>query len=231
MPAAPNAAFPFNFPVWSLFYELVANFVYAALVKRLTTTIIIIIVITGFCGMAIQALGYDTLDSGSDLRDYSPALARVTFSFLTGVFLYRLWPEKRRDASGLPSMIALAAIMAIPIWSLHGVVDLFAATLVFPTIVFFSASIQPSRRLARFYLLLGRLSYPIYALHYPILTVGFAMKAKLALTGTWLYAFALLELGFIIVIAYIALIVYDEPVRSWLRSNFGSQRSAKLRSA
>jgi peptidoglycan/LPS O-acetylase OafA/YrhL len=99
---------------------------------------------------------------------------------------------------------------------------LWVATLS-PTIVFAGAGISLNQRVARPALLLGALSYPIYILHYPVFCwvngiYQVVMKRPDALIESILLFVAVPVAGFI------ALQVFDEPVRRALNVRFSQRR-------
>lgn len=68
---------------------------------------------------------------------------------------------------------------------------------------------------------LGDISYPLYAIHYPIMYVFYSWlieKQLYTLEDTWPVA-AVVYFGSI-ALAYLCLKLYDEPVRRWLGNKF-----------
>jgi peptidoglycan/LPS O-acetylase OafA/YrhL len=66
------------------------------------------------------------------------------------------------------------------------------------------------------YLLAGRLSYPVYILHYPIIKIFSNLARSHKFEGGRLVLLIGIEVLFAIGVAYLIMIVVDEPVRSWL---------------
>src|SRR5580693_3410054 len=83
-----------NGPIWTLLYELIANFVYAGAIRLMKTGVVIGIMAVCGAGIVFAELHYGTLDVGYNLTDQWAALARVGFSFFTGVLIYRWLGEK-----------------------------------------------------------------------------------------------------------------------------------------
>jgi peptidoglycan/LPS O-acetylase OafA/YrhL len=68
---------------------------------------------------------------------------------------------------------------------------------------------------------LGDISYPIYITHYPVMyiyTGWIADKGQPAITSVWVTS--LLVLVTSILVAWVSLKLYDEPVRNWLQKKF-----------
>lgn len=74
-----------------------------------------------------------------------------------------------------------------------------------------------SARICKF---LGDISYPLYMVHYPLIYLyfGWVKKENLTFAEAWPEALALV-IGSI-VLAYISLKLYDEPVRRYLTKRF-----------
>jgi peptidoglycan/LPS O-acetylase OafA/YrhL len=122
--------------------------------------------------------------------------------------------------------LAVVAVLAMPrvgspaqLWQ-NGLYDALCIIFVFPAIIFFGASgvvrSGAAQRLCRF---LGDISYPIYITHYPLIYTYTAWVAthKVSLREGLPVA-ALVYLAAVI-LAYVCLKFYDEPVREWLRKN------------
>lgn len=216
MVASPLAAFPFNLPVWSLFYEIVSNIVYAVFVRWMSITALATIIGLAFAVLGWHAVVNDTLDFGRDLNEFLPALARVGFSFFLGVLLSRL-RGPLKAGSGIPLVVLLLVVLASPITPLNGLFELVAVGIVFPSIVYAAAGTQPRPALSAAYAYLGRLSYPLYLLHYPIMRMFLFVQERYELKGWVLYASIVVELATMIAASVLVLKLFDEPVRAWLR--------------
>lgn len=89
---------------------------------------------------------------------------------------------------------------------------------IFPLIVWLAASGKTtdvvSTRICRF---LGDISYPLYIVHYPLMYAFYRWLIKTeqyTLQETWYVALAVVVSC--IVLAWLCLKIYDEPVRKWL---------------
>jgi peptidoglycan/LPS O-acetylase OafA/YrhL len=178
LPVAPffppysHGLFPFNAPAWSLFFELVANAIFAALlaigVKRVWP-----IVVLGGLGVLISGVFRGSLDGGFMFAHAHMGFARVLFAFFAGVMLYRAW-RARRPAFVAPLPVLVIVLLAM--FALRGdgalrlAIDYFAVFVVFPAVVFFGAAAKP-KALATATVALGAMSYPLYAIHAPLIQV------------------------------------------------------------
>jgi peptidoglycan/LPS O-acetylase OafA/YrhL len=159
IPGAP--AFPLNPPHWSIFFEIAANYVYAVAAPALSRRIL-----GGGVLIAGAWLTIDTLVSGN--ANHISA-ARVAYGFFAGVAIYRAWASGVRPALGSLTLgLLLASCLFVPSPIGAAATDAFLQLVALPLIVWAGASAVAvrSRFLCRW---AGRLSYPLYALHYPVL--------------------------------------------------------------
>lgn len=217
-------AFPFNNPVWSLFFELLINGVYATRVRRLPVgaLVAILAVSTLFLACAAAYWGSFLLIGFNDVPKFLAGTFRVTTPFFIGVLIYDLRLYERFPALPFP---ALAAVLAVALW-LHSdpawLYDLGATLLLFPVLVAAGAAARPSPFWTRICDLSGALSYPLYLLHLPLLHMtAFVVKAvRPQASGELLWA---VSSAAAVIGAWIVLKLYDEPVRAWL----GRMRTAR----
>lgn len=246
IPAYPGAGydvrengemFSLNGPSWSLFFEYIGNILYALFIHRLSNRGLAILVALSGIGLAWFALfdivGYGMLGVGWTLdgANFWGGMLRMLFPFSLGMLLSRHFrPIKIRGAFWICSAVLLI-LFCIPYIEgkspvcLNGVYELICIALVFPALVWIAASgkttDKQSTRICRF---LGDISFPLYAIHYPLMYLFYAwlIKNKLyTFTECWQMA-ALVYTGSIL-LAYLCLKCYDEPVRKWLSRKFLSK--------
>jgi peptidoglycan/LPS O-acetylase OafA/YrhL len=210
--------YPFNGPAWSLFFELVANLVYGFIARFLTWTVFAIALPIGAALVAFTVMRHDTLGPGWLWPHFDAGLTRVLYCFFAGVMIYKL-----RDVVRLPAMpawaaaLALLAIFAVPAagqW--RQAYDAFAAIVLMPLLVAFASGARVNGAIARLCATLGLLSYGVYAMHVPLLTL---IDFSLDMAGVDLpfgFLHVLLVAAAAALAAWVAHHVYDLPVRRWL---------------
>lgn len=100
--------FSLNAPSWSLFWEYVANIFYAVAVCRLSRRWLLFS--TGCAAVVLCAVGYraGALSGGWDGRTFWQGGARVAYSFLAGLLVYRFkWIIRSRIGFGTLSVLLL----------------------------------------------------------------------------------------------------------------------------
>lgn len=104
---------------------------------------------------------------------------------------------------------------------MNGLYDSVCVIIVFPMVVYLGASgVTTDRSSTLICKFLGDISYPLYVVHYPIMYLFFAWlwNNKLTFAQTWPVAVGIFFAN--ILLAYLCLKLYDEPVRKWLSAKF-----------
>ncbi|PLR28544.1 acyltransferase [Caulobacter zeae] len=219
--------YPLNGPQWSLFYEYVANILYAVGLRKLSNRwlgVLVGVSALALIGLLVLGPRGDVIGGWAlDAKGIHIGLTRVMFPFFAGVLLMRLGKRiKVRHGFAVCSVLLIAAL-SLPrfggperLW-VNGLYEAACVILLFPLIVAIGAGEKdvdgPSLRIARFF---GDLSYPLYITHYPLIYVYTAWvvdhkvpAAQGALVGVGVFAAA-------VAIAWACLKLYDEPARRWL---------------
>jgi len=218
---------PLNGPGWSLFYEYVANILYALVVRKFPVWMLsVLVIISGgaLIHLAVTSHGGDLIGGWSlTPEQIHIGLSRVMYPFFAGLLLSRTAKLIRVKNAFLWCSVLIIAVLSMPrimgsehLW-INGLYDSLSVILIFPFIVYLGASGEVTgkyaRPLCKFF---GDISYPLYITHYPLiyLYAGWVHDNKLTLHDT--YPMALLVFGGSVVLAYTCLKLYDEPVRKWL---------------
>lgn len=247
IPAAPGSApeirgngelFPLNGPYWSLFFEYIANVLYVLFIRKLSIRNLKIwvgLTGVGLAGFAIgNGSGYGHLGVGWTMADYNfwAGLLCVSFCFSAGLLVSRVFkPIRIRGAFWICSL-AVVALTAVPHlggaespW-INGMYDTFCVVFLFPLLIWLGASGQTTdAKSTALCKLLGDLSYPVYVIHYPSMYLFYAWvwNNDLSFAQSWYVGVGVIVAN--ILLAYLFLKIYDEPVRRSLSKRFLPKRT------
>ncbi|ESW85762.1 acetyltransferase [Mesorhizobium sp. LSJC285A00] len=223
---AYHTIFPLNPASWSLFFELIVNIAYVAVFFLLTKRVLSTLIAVSLVLLVVVSIIAGTLDFGMTGSTIISGLPRVCFSFFLGVLLCR---SMTRYQSGLgflrrgwwiEAAIALTLIVfaIAPAGGARVAYDLACVVFVFPALVVVGTIAPTAPRLSGLYGWLGRISYPIYIIHTPLLMI-IAGAGKAAAIDPFAHHpwFGIVMAVSVIVIADIATRLYDEPLRRFLQ--------------
>jgi peptidoglycan/LPS O-acetylase OafA/YrhL len=219
---------PFDTPAWSLFFQFLANFVYAAFIRRLTNTTLAVSLLIGAVIVLAQSYLVGGVQGGGSWHDLYGGFSRVFFSFFCGVFLFRRWranPSVGKTNYSPIILVAVAVVLFCPVPSaVNWLFESLAVILIFPIVINAGARDAPGPRSTAFFLFVGRLAYPLYILHYPVLRVFIKFEHANALQGFQLWL--VLAVGILTAIGFslVIMLFFDEPVRAWLSWKWQSWR-------
>ena len=220
---------PFNVPAWSLFFQFVANFIYAAFIRRLTNSVLAVALIIGAAIVVAQSYAINGVDVSSGFwGDLYNGFSRVFFPFFCGIFLFRRWKANPTvDRVNYAPIIVLLLVAVffcrVPI-GFDWLFDCIAVLVVFPIVITLGSRERPGARYTAFCLFVGRLAYPLYILHYPILRIFIRFEHVNDLHGFKLALVLAIEMLTAIGFSLVTMLFFDEPVRAWLTRKW---RSAK----
>ncbi len=162
------ALYPLNGPAWSLFWELLANLVFALVLFRLKTRSLILIAAASLALLIGSVLFHKSLDLGWEWHSVDGGFARVFFSFTLGMIIYRLRSSTAlgwtmNSYAALLPIAAILILLFLPTYSLK--YALVFCILISPLIVLAGTMLELPARLQQLGIFLGYLSYPIYMCH------------------------------------------------------------------
>ncbi len=227
--------YPLNGPQWSLFYEYIANALYAAGFRKLSNRSMAVFVVAAALALIQLAVFGDRGDViGGWALSFSGVgigMTRMLFPFFAGVLLCRTRATIHLRHGFAVGSALLVVALSLPrfggterLW-LNGLYEAACVILLFPLIVAIGAGEKRADgqavRVAR---LFGGLSFPLYITHFPLIYCYTAWVADAkptpmmgAMVGAGVLAAALL-------IAQASLTLYDEPVRRRLAVRFLRKR-------
>jgi len=209
--------FPLNGVIWSLFLEIAINAAHAGAVLRLSTPRLAALV--AICGVAWAWIGGSTHNWGGGWNwpTLVGGVARIGWGYGIGLLLYRLVIARRLTAPLVSAAWPIAAtllLLTVPRFGAGTPRIMVTLFLMFPLITLLALHARiaaPARRVAAW---LGTLSYPLYAIHYPLLMIaGSLIASHPAAAGLLWAATGAAIIFFATAVAYL----YEIPARTWLR--------------
>lgn len=226
----------FNGNIWSLYWEYLANILYAFVFRLLPTAMLTIIAVVAAIGTIDITLNIDIFGIFANERVGTPfgvnggwsittaelyiGFVRLLYPFVIGLLISRIGCKMRlKGAFGLCSLFIIILLLFPQLTGIaNGIYEAIIILLLIPLIISVAAGSDIHKknadRLCRF---LGEISYPLYITHLPFIYMQIAWVSNNpnASTGT------LIMIGvslFIISLctAYACMRLYDTPVRKWL---------------
>jgi len=223
--------YPLNGPAWSLFYEYVANILYALVVRRFSKSALGVLVFVAGAALIHFAV---TMPQGDVIGGWSleseqlrVGITRLMYPFFAGLLLSRVVKVGSIKHAFLLCSMLVFIVLAMPrvggpanTWA-NGLYDSLCIIFLFPLIVYLGASGSvsegPGARVCQW---LGGISYPLYIIHYPFI---YSYTAWVANHHPSLGdAFPVMLLTFItcVGLSYLILRYYDIPLRRWLSERY-----------
>ena len=222
---ADAVAWAVNTPLWSLSAELLVTVLFGCFLWRLSDRALVLCASLGALAFALLAAQLGTTNIGQCWYELGATAVRPLYPFCVGVLLWRRG-IRRRHALQLPAAVILAGMVAVLLSPSTGhdlPAGLFAVWVAMPLVVqlaaFSSRSASPLIRL------LGEMSYPLYALHFPLVRSMHFVAKRWGLPEAWPLSLVAGEVLVCCGMGYLAYRFYDVPVRRWL-GRWLSARSA-----
>ena len=230
--------FPLNGPCWSLFFEYIGNILYALFIRRLSNKALTVFVV--LLGVALAAFAvfnvstYGNIGVGWTLDgvNFLGGSLRMLFPFSLGMLMSRNFKPMKVKGAFWICAIALIALFSVPYLEgleplcMNGVYEAFCVIVAFPIILWIGASgtttDKQSTKICKF---LGDILYAVYGMHYPLMYLFYAwlIENQLYTLGeTWHVALCVFILS--IILAYLCLKLYDEPIRKYLAKRLLSKK-------
>jgi len=181
---ATAALFPLNVPAWSVFFELAANVVHALFLYRLRQRELAMVALVFLVPLATCAVAFGTLDLGARPTNMGWGFARVGFSYALGLLLWR-WHGDRPPLRVNPALaLALMPLLFLGagVANVEGsAFDLGFVVIAGPLLAWGGLALRaPAAWLHKACLVAGAISFPLYAIHYPVLLGAEALGLPLA---------------------------------------------------
>lgn len=223
--------YPLNGPYWSLLFEYIGNLIYLLLLRKLSNgSLKVLVILLGISLSAFAIYGpFGGIGAGwtMDRANIIGGLLRILFSFSFGLLISRNFRAINIKGGFWMASFVLIVLLGMPRiggedhFVYNALYEIIVVTVVFPMLIIIGASDSTQNvsdnRIKRF---LGDLSYPLYTVHYPFLYLYYSyVKVKGLSFAQSLPEAALFYFGSVAV-GFIALKVYNEPVRKWLTKKY-----------
>lgn len=208
--------FGLNAPFWSLFWEYIANIFYAAFLWRINLRWHAFLLMISGIMICVVCYHYANLTGGWNIHTFWVGATRVSYSFLSGLLIYRRnWIIKNNlGFAGISVLLFAAFIVPYTHWDV--LVEPLIVLFYFPFLVALGAgaSLRPNAR--NICIFLGAISYPLYAIHAPLVSIFGNYYNAYKPNNIQLLAIIAGGLVLLIGFAWFVVKIYDKPIRRYL---------------
>lgn len=208
--------FSFNAPAWSLFWEYVANIIYAFVLCKLSSRVLLLLTVISAAALCLVGYRAGNLMGGWGGPNFWDGSARISFSFLAGLLIYRSnWIIKNKlGFVGLAILLALAFVMPFTKW--NWLSEPFVVLFYFPLLIALGAGAELTSGLKKLCVLSGKISYPLYMTHYAAIWMFGNYYASHKPDTGHLALIIITGIILLIGVAYLVMLGFDIPVRKYL---------------
>ncbi|MHA4894241.1 acyltransferase family protein [Pedobacter sp. PWIIR3] len=208
--------FGLNAPAWSLFWEYVANVIYVIVLFRIVKKALLALILVAAAILCFVSYRAGNLIGGWDGKSFWDGGARIFYSFVAGLAIYRFnWIIKNKlGFLGICILLSLAFLMPGSKW--NWLTEPAIVLFYFPLLIALGAGATSTQILKKLCVFSGKISYPLYMTHYAFLWMfgnyytshkpGAEQLTLIVITAV------ILSIGF----AYLVMIMYDIPLRRYL---------------
>ncbi|MBE8727629.1 acyltransferase family protein [Flavobacterium hungaricum] len=208
--------FSFNAPAWSLFWEYIANIVYAFALSRIKRGFLFLLTLLSAATICFVAYNSGNLLGGWSGPTFWDGCARISYSFLAGLLIYRSnWIIKNKlGFFGLTLLLLLAFVMPFSEW--NWLSEPLVVLFYFPLLISLGAGAVLSSGLEKICVFSGKISYPLYMTHYAVLWMFGNYYISQKPDSTHLVFIVGSSIVVLVVFAYLVMVLYDIPIRKYL---------------
>ncbi|MDM8178081.1 MULTISPECIES: acyltransferase family protein [Olivibacter] len=217
MPDRGYGLFGLNTPSWSLFFEYVANIVYALWLYKISRQTLFLLWLAAMIWLGWVSYEAGTLIGGWDGKSAWDGAARIAYSFLAGLLVYRSnWLVKNKMGFvGLSILLLLAFI--VPYFKWNWLVEVGIVVFYFPLLLTLGVGTKLSEGMRSLCVFFGKISYPLYMTHIPMIWIFGNYYNSHQVDTLRLTFIIILGTAFSLGLAYVIMRLFDTPVRKWLQ--------------
>lgn len=222
--------FPMNVPAWSLFFELVANWLLVVLLFRLPRLGLLLVTLAAACWFAPVVLANEGGNLGAVWDQVGTSMVRTVMSFTAGVLIARLPQPSVRPAGwiGLACLLVIGALLLASPPVPEAWYDLAFSMIASPLLVWLGARYEPPRAVAPVAWFLGEVSYGLYAVHWALMEPLRYFKDDLGWDPVLM---GVLYLSCCVGLAWLAVRYVDRPMRRWFLARGRRARASAVPAA
>jgi len=208
--------FGLNAPAWSLFWEYVANIMYVVVLWRTGRRVLLALTVVAGVVLCFVTYRAGNIMGGWGGDNFWDGCARVSYSFLAGMLVYRSGWIIKNKLGFIEVAILLLIAFLIPFGPWNFIAEPAIVLFYFPLLVAVGAGAVLTPLMSKICVLSGNISYPLYMTHYAVIWMfsnyynshkpGVGRLAAIILTG----------LVVLSLFAWVVMKVYDIPVRKYL---------------
>ncbi|WP_395393420.1 acyltransferase [Novosphingobium sp. BL-8A] len=205
-----------NPPAWSLFWEVAASLAFALFLARASDRALRWLWLGFAACLIVVGFRWTMVSVGFEAKNALCGIPRTGVSFTLGVILWRAFDAGAMDRWMRRPSLAMVALLLLGVFAIPqptAVVDAILVLVVLPLLLIAGVLSLNSSCLWNW---LGRVSYPLYLIHFPVLFVfqAFLLRgAGLAERFAWFAIYLVVAL----IAALLITVLWDEPVRRKIR--------------
>lgn len=208
--------FNLNAPSWSLFWEYIANILYGVVLWKLSRRLLAALLIPAAAGIIYVSFKAGNLMGGWSGPTFWQGGARIAYSFLAGMIVFRYNMIIRNKLGFLGLSVLLLAALMMPHFTYNWLAEALVVLIYFPFLIALGAGAGMHSKTKTICNFAGKISYPLYMTHYVVMFAFANYLSKYKPDNahiTWIVVIGLLLL---ITFAWLVMTLYDIPVRKYL---------------
>ncbi len=210
--------FGLNAPAWSLFWEYVANIFYIIILCRISRKVLLFLTLLAAAILCFVSYRAGNLIGGWDNKSFWDGGARIFYSFLAGLVIYRFnWIIKNKlGFLGMCILLSLAFLMPFGNW--NWLTEPLVVVFYFPLLIALGAGATLTKGLKKICAFSGKISYPLYMTHYAVIWMFGNYYTSHKPDAGELTIIIMISLILLVGLAYLVMAFYDIPVRKYLNN-------------